>query len=195
MATPSVPDGYGRASLLFSSDNATHVCVCTFNYLDAAVDTANNEASTISVNWNTAFPLSSLADTWHSLSCNVLINRGGSLITGVDNTVRDGTRAVDPPPVAAATIMRKRTGVVGRAHRGRLFLPAGYQNEADIDDAGVIDATRIGQLNSSFDALLTGLQIADMPMWLVSNGGVPRGSVTTGDANPKIHWLRRRNLG
>ena len=194
MPTPSVPDGYGRASHQFSCDDAEHVCFITYNFVDNPAHSADTIATNCRNDWIASFPLSSLADNWNNDGVSVYVNRGGTLSHGLVATSSNGTRAVDPPPIAAATILRKRTSFVGRAFRGRIFLPAGYQNEADIDDAGTIDATRVGQLNTSWNGFINLLIAENTDMVIMNAAGTHVVNVTSGDTNPKIHWLRRRNL-
>jgi hypothetical protein len=189
MPTPSVPDGFGRASMEFTLDGASHVCVMTFNFADHPASSPDALASAVRIAWTGAFALNTLADTWNVGPWNVLINRDGLEVTGQDATSQNGTAAFEPSPIGACGIARKRTGISGRGFRGRMWLPGGYLGDTSVDDDGSIDATLLGDTNDRLEDFRTNLVAASIPMFLL---GTSTNVVTSMDLAPKLHWLRRR---
>lgn len=59
---------------------------------------------------------------------------------------------------AVAVVVSKVTGILGRAHRGRVYMPG--LKEADVDESGTITGSVVNTYQSAFDALKTAL-IAD----------------------------------
>jgi hypothetical protein len=193
MPTPSVPDGYGRASHIFTSDNADHTCVLTYHFLDDGVVNLDSLSNGLSGQWVSAFDLSELDNGWNVGAVNVLVNRGGAELTGSYPTMQNGTAAVEPEPIGICVCLRKRTGFVGRAYRGRVFLPAGYLGVLAVDDDGTIDANRRDDLTAFWSDFIDNLTSAGYPMYLVSADLSRKTLVTSGDCAPKVSFLRRRN--
>lgn len=73
----------------------------------------------------------------------------------LNETALVGTKAgSNGTPINTSTLIRKDTGVSGRHYRGRFMLPNLTVPEANINQAGIIDATGlagiVGQWNSAF---------------------------------------------
>ena len=154
MPTPSVPDGFGRASHEFTLDGATHTCVFTYNFADDPGEDPDDIATKCRNSWLTGFALNTIADTWNVGGVNVLINRDGLEVTGTNVTSSNGTAAFEPSPIGLAGVVRKRTGISGRAFRGRFWMPAGYFGDTIIEDDGTIDATVFANANTNLQSFL-----------------------------------------
>jgi hypothetical protein len=191
MPTPSVPDGFYRYSQEVTCNASSHVCVVTWNGLNPGAG-ANDLATALRGVWLDNFAPGDLDDDWTIGPGNVLINVGGSLMAGSDPSTDVGTSDRNSIPIGQCVILRKRTGFVGRAFRGRFFVPGGYLSEALVDEAGVIDATRADGFTDQGNALLDGLHALEADMWLVSADLTRETLVNSMDAAPKVHWLRRR---
>lgn len=71
-----------------------------------------------------------------------------------------GTASNGPVPVNTSCLATKQTALGGRRNRGRAYIPPVWPPEEDVDQAGVIAPTQLGQLqgwyNSFFSTLSTG---------------------------------------
>lgn len=87
---------------------------------------------------------------------HVVLNDGGTLKAFDDTGTEAGTHsAYAAAPPATAIIVSKQTGLVGRRHRGRLFMPA--PDEGQVDDAGVLNGTERNLWQTTMDDLRTSL--------------------------------------
>lgn len=54
------------------------------------------------------------------------------------------------PPVNCSLLVSKKTGLVGRKHRGRMYWPNAYITEGGIDNMGIIDPTAKAAIQTHF---------------------------------------------
>lgn len=179
---------------MFGGGGSSHQCVITYNFLDRSPDTPDVIAAELSANWRLYFTAADLDSNWEDNGIDVLINRGGSLLTGTGGADLSGTASRTSMPIGAAFVLRKRTGIAGRAYRGRCYLPAGFIAESAVDEAGNIDATVLGNYEANWNTFIGALGVADLNMVLVHTVAQTWIEVTGGDLAPKVHWLRRRML-
>lgn len=86
-------------------------------------------------------------------------NAAGILKVWEDTGTEAGTHAAGSyAPPGVALVISKRTGILGRAHRGRLFMPG--VEETLINEGGIITGSEVNAWQASIDALQTAL-IAD----------------------------------
>lgn len=69
----------------------------------------------------------------------------------------NGTRAVTGTPPNCAAVVRKRTRFVGKAQRGRFFLPC-VLDETNVSETGVLTPTFIAALQTRCDEFLADLE-------------------------------------
>lgn len=199
MATPSIPDGYGRWSQTFNAPETTHTCVITAHFLDDGSTPPDDLASAFRTVWLGRWVPAALDSDWAVTDSNVLVNRGGTEFAGTDPTSTAGTGSFEGLMVGSCLSLRKRTGAVGRAHRGRIFLPGGYLPDSAVSEDGVIDPTARTTFTDNWQGTIDDFASGGNAMQLVGRDPAPphapivRGPVTAGDAAPKVAWLRRRN--
>jgi len=70
-----------------------------------------------------------------------------------------GLAARNSPPPQVACVIRKRTANVGKAYRGRIFMP-GLLDETNVDELGVISGAGVIAIQARADA------------WLASRAGI-----------------------
>jgi hypothetical protein len=76
-----------------------------------------------------------------------------------------GTAARNSPPPQVATVIRKRTAAVGKAYRGRIFMP-GLLDETNVDELGVITPAGVISLQAAANAWLAS-RVSVLPnLWL-----------------------------
>lgn len=61
-----------------------------------------------------------------------------------------GTISTDPVPIQTAMLVKKATGIPGRAHRGRMYWPS--LPETKVTGAGVLDSTFRGDMQDIFNS-------------------------------------------
>jgi hypothetical protein len=74
-----------------------------------------------------------------------LAGTGGTLGTVVQNT---------------SVLVKKITGVAGRAHRGRAYFPPISLAEVDVNNVGMIDSTVVATIQSNWDGFISALDSA-----------------------------------
>jgi hypothetical protein len=95
------------------------------------------------------------------------INSGDGTSSGA------GTAGSSAPTPQVAVLVKKQTGVGGRANRGRFYLPWAV-DESGLDQAGNIDPTVVTAVNTACAGLLADLATAQVPMYILHNGvGIP----------------------
>lgn len=95
-------------------------------------------------------------NSWILGPVDVTYNIGGTLFQANDTGTEAGTDSATAyaSPVVSH-VVQKRTGLVGKAHRGRLYLPG--VPEAEVDEAGTLSGTRVNEVNTQVDALAEAL--------------------------------------
>lgn len=92
-----------------------------------------------------------------------------------------------------AVLIQKRTGLGGRRHRGRMFLPPILFADIGADNNGFLTPALLANLTSTFDFFMTNLEDAEVPM-VLHHGGVALDSqlVTSLAPAPQLATQRRR---
>lgn len=194
-----IPVGYGQASFIHTSNEGTAPFVCTLglNLGDAGGDFVNaaNQAAAI---WNlNIMPLMDSNITFERVS--LLIGADGPS-GSVDSTAPGGPggRSIEGLPWSLSAIARKQTTDLGRAGRGRMFIP-GVVAPSEVNQAGGISNTRRTAiqtgLTSFYDDLVAGDEIGpSLPPVLFHNAGVmPSPTAITGfSLAPLVGWIRKR---
>ena len=103
-----------------------------------------------------------------------------------------GTNSGATQPPNCAAIIRKVTGSGGRKNRGRLFMPAGFLVETQVDAAGFLDEGVVDGFNTQFASWHAALLSADfLPELFHSDATDPTG-ITAFSAESLIGTQRRR---
>lgn len=90
---------------------------------------------------------------------------------GVFPAAVPGTAPGSAPPPNVSIIIRKRTGLAGRKYRGRMFMPAGWVAEGEINSGGGIDSGRITGYNIWLTEWFNDATISGYPMYLLHQHG------------------------
>lgn len=100
------------------------------------------------------------------------------------------TAQVYAPP-GLAYVISKQTGLSGRAHRGRIYLPG--VEEANVDEAGLVVGAQVNNLQGWFDDLFDNL-VADAA---VESLALFHDESTPGDLDPDVitSFLARNIVG
>jgi len=154
------------------------VCNVLHVEADTAIDnTVLNQIGSIVTTWATTQYLNHLSSdmTLEAVEVTDLTTAGGLGIvytTGLPQTGGDTSGAL---PNNVAVAVKLATGLTGRSHRGRTFVP-GIAAGALTADKQHINSTLQGILISAFDALISDLIAEGLTLVVTSlvSGGVPR---------------------
>lgn len=104
-----------------------------------------------------------------------------------------GTNASETCPVNCSMLVQKRTGLGGRRLRGRMYLPAGFLPQNQVDNNGFITSLWSGQLQTDLTSYLENLVLQLCPMAIHHSTPPFDGTMVTQLAvQPLIATQRRR---
>jgi hypothetical protein len=98
------------------------------------------------------FELNKIATGWSYVGDETNIMEAGVETFDIHTVSNAGTKTAAAVPINAAVLVTKSTGVAGRRNKGRFFVPPFYFLEADVNMAGVIDATPLAAYQTLWDA-------------------------------------------
>lgn len=149
-----VPPGFASVRVIFGLDGKPDPMMVTFGVrLTAGVSDPEDVADEIHLDWVAAFAPAELDANYAVVGVSVTLGQDGGPGPTGDNTTRSGgARAGSAPPPNCCVLVRKRTALGGRRNRGRMYLPAGYLLEGDVDENGGIAAGALTTLQASTDA-------------------------------------------
>lgn len=105
-----------------------------------------------------------------------------------------GTNAGDGVIVNTCLLVRKNTGIGGRKNRGRCFVPAYAENNADIDSAGNVTGSHILAMQDLWSAFHTALVGLDVPPWLLHSNPVDAPTLITSFSVQSLAATQRRRM-
>lgn len=190
-----IPANYGLLVLTMQNNTVAQPDTVRFGlkYIDASTMVtadfnriANLFRDGLKASWDT---------NWNFGPVKQYYNSGGTLLLSEDPTIEAGTvGAVNYASDQVAIIMKKNTAFLGKAYRGRCFLP-GVQ-ETQVDAAGTIASGTVTALNTVFGTLLTNVNAdADIDymalLHVVPTGDIPA-EITSLSCASKCGTVRRR---
>nr|CRY95224.1 hypothetical protein [uncultured prokaryote] len=194
-----IPPGYGQANFIFTSNEGTEPFVTTLglNLGDAEGDfvAAANQAFAV---W--ALDLLPLMDSDLVLDRVQLFIGADGPSGSVDSTLPpdNGNRTSEGLPWSLSTIARKNTTDLGRAGRGRMFIP-GMVSPGEIGQGGNINNTRRTAIQTGLQAFYDDLVAGDaggpaLPPVLFHNPGTATSptAITGFTVAPLVGWIRKR---
>lgn len=153
-----IPDGFAEINVRWSLSGDPEVMTVAYGVETSAVTPADvqdlvddhyAEWATFMANWSSDYSLV-------GLSCKAHI--GASFFEAENLLVTGGGGgAVAVPVQNTALLVRKSTGLAGRANRGRWYLPAGRLAEVDVNNTGIIDSADVTVIQGEITTLTTGL--------------------------------------
>jgi hypothetical protein len=195
----TIPPGYGLAAFVFTSSEGTEPFVTTLgvgmsewggDYVSCANFLFDAWATTILDQQDSDMTLS-----------KVQLTIGSDGPTGsVDSTnaAEPGTRSVEGAPWAMSIIARKNTSTVGRAYRGRMFIP-GALASGDTAQGGAVSSTRVTAVQTALTAFRLELNdptivggLVTPPVLLHSAGEIAPSPIVGFTVSPLVGWIRKR---
>lgn len=154
-----LPNGYGIWKPTFTLDGSTKIFQTTFMVQNLDTLTANQ----LNTHGRTAFASAGRPYVAANMFIGYTLARteayvmtGGVLTYDLNSAPIVGTKAGSTgTPINTSIILKKYTGIVGKAYRGRFMLPNMTINEANISQAGILDGTAITLIEGQYDAAFT----------------------------------------
>ena len=200
MTTPSVPEGFYRASMVFQPPGGAPEQVVTWNGENTSAAGPDVVADRVAHAWfdSGAFVIATLSENWTMVESSIFQVRGGMPESATVGLAAAGTGDFDSEGLGLCLVLTKTTGFAGRRFRGRCFLPSGFFGALTIDHDGAVDATSVSDTTDRWLAVQDHLTADDIPMYLVHYQDPDPDSlnhntlVTGGHCRSTVHYLRRR---
>lgn len=167
MPSTPIPDNYGVASAIVELTSSGERMTTTFGFHNTHLDDAITNASLISGKWMDNFTIGSLTDSYTYVGVYVIESIGGVLQSAQTSDSLVGTVHDDPPSPAVSCGITKQTSYAGKKYRGRMYLPAGYMVESEINEGGKLSDAQFGSIVTQATGLLADLDSAGVPMYLL----------------------------
>lgn len=147
-----IPPGFALITWRFSCDGDSEEMLSTCGVSDEG--TANELAQLASDSFTDAFAENMISQSYTFLGCRSAVGQdGGPPDTGEYDTLWVGS--ADPTRYApnTAILLKKTTGVGGRANRGRMFLPPIWHEMggSNVSAAGVMGLDVVGEIQTAVD--------------------------------------------
>jgi hypothetical protein len=195
MPVTPLPNHLGHAFIRVALTGDNEPMEFGFHYdATAATGDANAHANTIRSTWFASFGAGDMNTSYTFLGVRVLEGNGTSAPDpGTSDVAVVGTFAVAPPPQNVAYLLHKRSGLAGRNHNGRCYMPPAYSlAESDITATGAIPAGSVTAINTKLSTVRSALSTANLPMvvWSPTTGAVS--TVASFTIDPIVATRRRR---
>lgn len=194
MAEPPlvIPDNYGVASAILELTDSGERVTTTFAFHNTHLDDAPTNAALISGKWMDNFTIGSLTDSYTYIGMYVIEKIGGVLQSAQTSDSLVGTVHDNPPSPAVSVCVTKQTSYAGKAYRGRMYVPAGYLLESEINAAGKISDAQFGSIVTQATGLLADLDTAGVPMYLLHRSAIAPTPVNDLLVRQLVRTQRRR---
>lgn len=193
-----IPVGFAEAALSFVGGSGTAPYVTTIGV--SLVGVAPENYVQVANNIMAAYGVSLMGQTDPTLSLEsvtLAVGLDGDTSGSVSSNLGPiaGGGSGDYAPVAMAAIARKSSASLGRAGRGRSFLP-GTVRDASVDTAGNLTGGAVTALSGLWNDFLVDIATAEpgfaaAPVILHQDGSTPS-PIIAGSVATKVGWIRKR---
>lgn len=187
-----IPDGYAEVVSEFNVPGNSGPALVVFGVVGAAAADATAIADQVWTTWTQANGLlTNLSNVTALIRTRAILNDSGVLTYGEHTGSVAGGAAGAPLPPNCAYLASKRSGLVGRANQGRMYIPG--CTEAEVGNDGIVTPAFITTMQTDLTDFIADLTTAAMPMVILHDTvGVVPVPVTTLSMNQKIATQRRR---
>lgn len=188
-----IPNGYAHVAYLLGATGDPEPMSVTVGLELTAIPTAG-EVTLIYEAFRDAW-IAQLSDEYTFLGLRGRgVSAGGAEyeLEAIDSTAGANTSSM--LPVNCGALIRKRTGIPGREHRGRCFMP-GVLQELEVDNVGNLSPTMQGLLDGCAGTWLTdteAIAVVDDMVILHTNPATAPSDISALECDPKIATQRRR---
>ena len=189
----AIPDGFAQINWKFTGTSVPNGAEVTMGVaIGTFTGTPEDAADAAGVVWNDEI----LPGQSNTITLSSVLCKFGPTATGPSGEVAFGvaggqSQVPEAPQVAA--LVQKRTGLGGRAGRGRMFVPGLGENL--VLAGGIFSPTVIASYQAAYDALLAGLATADLIPVVLHGAGSPLSTptvITSLQLMPLVATQRRR---
>lgn len=166
--TLQIPVGYGELLFRFRLDGDHEAMVTTLGFkseaaMDSQDDLMASAAWAIETFETNLFPGgASMFTTWNFDGYQVTVNSSdGGLVTAEVPHPVAGAASGGTPPNNTAMLIRKVTGLGGRAHRGRFYMPPFNLDEENVNNYGVLATPFLTLMQSAYTDWLADMVAGD----------------------------------
>lgn len=166
-----IPEGFGEATLKWAVEGRLNPISCTIGFTksndtDELGDVMDNMFSQLVTAGSLCAP-AGMDTIFTFLSVSCIYNNGGVMI-GAESTsaaVTGTVSSTDPMIIGNTLIIQKKTGLVGKQFRGRLYFPIMYGGEGNVDYLGNIDSSIVPVLAGKLATWVSAFQGEDS-LWI-----------------------------
>lgn len=170
-----IPEGYGVAKMRWRSQGDGEEMISTIGFQGDGSPDVNDLAQAIGTHWLECWPMTSMSSTYSFVGVDVAYGPEGSAEVGEWNTNAAGGIAVATCPSNCALLISKLTGLGGKANKGRMYLPAAYLSEGEVDQNGFLSAAALAQTqgfcSNFFNVNLGATPIVGLIGWVLLHSG------------------------
>lgn len=190
----TIPAGYGLATALFSVTGRTKWYSTAWGYSfagDASTDNTEDIWDAITTT-GTLFKNTSMS-TQYAIEGLRLRQQGDPNEYSFEKLTHiQGTAALNPPSPNVSVLIRKISGLSGKKHRGRLYLPPFNETEADIDVNGLMTTTQTDIITGWAEGMRGNLEGSGFPMVILHHGAGAPTAVSALSCERLVATQRRR---
>lgn len=171
---PDIPSGFGKLTIFYLSPGGTGHGQIGFDFKqpsagyqdqDTTTDPPTGTIYTI-LNLVNTFMTNVMQTTYEVSGIEVIINRLGVLTEELVASGAAGLGTAGNVPVETAVLLQKRTAGLGKANRGRVYLPPpspdGLASTCDRLNTDAVNAHQ-----TTADTFFAGMDSADLPLYLL----------------------------
>lgn len=158
-----IPGTYGNAVMKWNQAGVGKDFTCTLGYSVAtpgtqtASDSADSIYDALTASGSICTP-GTMDESWTFIGVDVYQNEGGTLHGGSSSgPAVVGTHTGNGLPLVnnSAVLVRKRTPLIGKRQRGRMYLPGLNVGTSSVDSSGNLTSGKLGQLQAIVGVFLT----------------------------------------
>lgn len=195
-----IPADMGVAKIRFRGSGDSQEMITTIGFARNLGATAGECAFDIAEAWTLAFSPAELANAYAFAGVEVAIGPQGAAEVGYNNRNTIGTANMPALPSNCALLITKITAQAGKAGKGRMYVPAGYLNESEVDANGFLSGGALDQLQSSAHDFFTAAGGGTQPSilsWMLFHSTEAAGNslpdqITDLSVEPQIATQRQR---
>jgi hypothetical protein len=155
MHMPVIPDGYGESLWIFDNIGDPDPYLVTHGFAYESPFDPDDWLSAMVTAWLDELRALT-SDTVTLRATKLVYNDGGTMIEAEHAAGVAGQNTNNVLPQNCALLVRKRTGLAGRKHKGRMYWPSILSDDL-VNPIGQIDTSTITTLQGHFDDVFTAL--------------------------------------
>ncbi len=189
-----IPGGFSQAIYRFSLAGDAEEMIFTLGIIGPGSGTAEQLIADLHAAFVSAWPAANLLSGYTFLGIRLIVGNTGGAPIVFDGTQAPvvGTNSGPALPPNCAFLVRKRTPLGGRAHRGRMYLPAGVGvGEDSVPATGVMLEAQRSALQTRVNTAFGGTNKAILHDSLTP-GALSPTTITSLFLDPRLATQRRR---